>query len=591
MTFALQGLSASKGIAIGRLYVADRNVLNIYEYMVWPRLVEKEVARFEHAVNVAREQLKVIKRQIPEGTPTEVVAFIDSHLLMLEDALLASAPVELIRGRRCNAEWALKAQRDALMSVFEAMDDPYLRTRKDDIDHVVNRILRILVSQDKPARERGNDGFSGRIVLAEDVGPADLVLMAKQGMAALLTEHGGPNSHTAILARSLRIPTVVGLHNARQYVRDDDMVAVDGAHGVILVAPNERLLRQVKKNQRAIERDQVARKRLRQASAVTADGAYIALQANVELPQDIQAAVRVGADGIGLYRTEFLFMNRDRFPDEEEQYQTYVRVVKALTGKQVTIRTLDLGADKQVEGKWIGPSVTSNPALGLRAVRSCLKDPSLFRPQLCAILRASAFGPVRIIIPMVSCVQEVMQVNRVVAECRRELETRGQPFDKGVAIGAMVEVPAAALCADLLARHLDFLSIGTNDLIQYAIAIDRIDEDVNYLYDPLHPGILRLLQMTIRAGQRANIRVGMCGEMAGDTRYTRLLLGMGLKELSVQPNALLEIKQLITESHVEHLKHQVNRLMRMSRPSARAALLDEINRGPTLARDATANLS
>lgn len=578
MSFTLQGISAAKGIAIGKIYVADRGQMEIFEYTLWPHLVEKEVRRFTRAVEVVRDQLQAIKEQVPPESAADVAPFIDTHLLMLEDSAIATAPVELIRERCCNAEWALKAQRDALVSVFEAMDDPYLRTRKDDVDQVVNRVQRVLLNYDKPTHERGDGRLAGRVVFAHDLTPADMVLMQHQGVSALLTEYGGPNSHTAILARSLRIPAIVGLHNARQYLRDDELVVIDGRQGTVLVDPDERMHRHFRRRQRDIARHRAARNKLRRSPVVSADGLPINLQANVELPSDIEAATQVGAEGIGLYRTEFLFMNRESPPDEEEQYETYAGVVKALQGRVVTIRTLDLGADKSVDGGRPDAPMTSNPALGLRAVRLCLREPGLFKPQLRAILRASRHGPVRLMIPMLSCTQELRQVLQILDVCRRELKRQDIRFGESMSVGAMIEVPAAAVCADIFARHLDFLSVGTNDLIQYTIAIDRIDDEVNYLYDPLHPGVLRLIRTALKAGEKVGVPVAMCGEMAGDARYTRLLLGMGLKEFSVHPNSLLEIKQVIHVSDVGKLKRWAQRIIRTTDTSARTALLDKMNR-------------
>jgi len=577
MTFSLHGIGASKGIAIGKLHIVARGVVEVPEFTIKESEVEGEIKRFETAIEGARVDLGAIKSQIPPDTSVDIAAFIDTHLLMLNDAAITEAPVKHIREDGRNAEWALKLQRDALVTVFEAMDDSYLRTRKDDIDHVINAVQMRLLHTDGPIA-RPDASFAGKIVFADDLTPADTVLMQHQGVAALVTEFGGPNSHTAILARSLRIPAVVGLHNASPYLRDDDTVIIDGRQGVVLVDPDEKMVRHYKKRQRDIERIHTARRKLRYEPTVTSDGESIVLQANVELPADLETAVQVGAQGIGLYRTEYLFMNRDKPPDEEEQYQAYTEVVRAGEGAPVTIRTLDLGADKQVDGTRPGAPTTSNPALGLRAVRLCLKEPGLFRPQLRAILRASAHSPVRMMIPMLSTTSELAQVLDMVETCRRELDNERKPFDQAMPIGAMIEVPAAAICADIFARRLDFLSIGTNDLIQYTIAIDRVDDEVNYLYDPLHPAVLRLIQMTIRAGQQAGIPVAMCGEMAGDARYTRLLLGMGLKEFSVHPNALLEVKQVITESRVRESRRFSQRVMRVIKSTTRSALLEEMNR-------------
>ncbi len=577
MTFSLHGIGASKGIAVGKVHIVTRGLLEVPEYTLKKSEIDAEVKRFRKAIAGARADLGAIKDQIPPDTATDIAAFIDTHLLMLDDSAITKAPIKLIREEKRNAEWALKVQRDALVSVFEAMQDSYLRTRKDDIDHVVTAVQMRLMHTDTPV-SHVDGSFAGKIVFADDLTPADTVLMQHQGVVALVTEFGGPNSHTAILARSLRIPAVVGLHNVGPYLRETDTLIIDGRQGVVLVDPDEQMIRHYEKLQRQIERIHTARRKLRFAPTITSDGEPIVLQANVELPADLDAAVQVGAQGVGLYRTEYLFMNRAAPPDEEEQYQAYTEIGRAGEGSPVTIRTLDLGADKQVDGTRPGAPMTSNPALGLRAVRLCLKEPALFRPQLRAILRASAHGPVRMMIPMLSTTGELAQVFDLVKSCRQELDNEGQPYDDAMPIGAMIEVPAAAICADIFARELDFLSIGTNDLIQYTIAIDRVDDEVNYLYDPLHPAVLRLIQMTILAGEKMGIPVAMCGEMAGDARYTRLLLGMGLKEFSVHPNSLLEVKQVITESRVAESRKFTQRVMRVIKSTARSALLEEMNR-------------
>lgn len=580
MTIALTGVGASKGIATGEISIVARGQLEVLEYTVGESAIPHEVARFEQAVLQARETLQQIRDQFPSDTPDEVAEFMNVHLLMLDDSAITKAPITLITEKRCNAEWALKIQRDAVMDVFEAMDDPYLRTRKDDVDHVINQIQRALRSDEEAevgGPEPDETRLTNRIVFAEDLTPADAVLMHKQGIIAILTEFGGATSHTAILARSLGIPAVVGLHNAGAYIREGEPVIVDGREGVVLVEPDARIGRHYQKRRRDIARHAAARRRLRTAPGVTRDGQRIGIQANIELSTETKTARTNHADGVGLYRTESLYMNRRSPPDEEEQFDAYAEVVKAMRGSSVTIRTMDLGADKQVDGVRPGAPASSNPALGLRAVRLCLHEPNLFRPQLRAILRASALGPVRMMVPMLSNILEVEQVRRFIDEARLELDRRGQAYDTGIPIGAMIEVPAAALCADAFARELDFLSIGTNDLIQYTLAIDRVDDEVNYLYDPVHPAVLRLIRMTIRAGQHANVPVAMCGEMAGDARYTRLLLGMGLREFSVHPNAILEIKQIITESHVGQLTKLAQRVLAAGKASTRLALIEQMN--------------
>ncbi len=567
MPFSLHGIGVSRGYAIGRTYLLQRNQPEITEYTIPDAIVEDEVQRFLNGLNLARQQLRDIRLRIPATAPGDISTFIDTHLLMLEDASFTETPVKLIRSLKCNAEWALKMQRDSLVQVFEEMDDPYLRTRKDDVEHVVRRVQRILATED-PAylndpdySELTSTRLEGRIIVADDLTPADTILMQHQGVLAFVTEYGGPLSHTAILARSLGIPAVVGARNARTYLGHDEPVIVDGRQGVILVGLDERILRYYRHKQQEERRQQRELNKLKGKPAITRDGATIGLFANIELPEDAVAVRDVAADGVGLYRTEFLFMNRPDVPDEEEHLASYLHVIKILEGSPVTIRTADLGADKQVDGGRGGP-VCTNPALGLRAIRLCLKDLAMFRPQLRAILRASAYGPVRMMIPMLSSIQEVFQVLRLVAETKQELSERGLAFDERLPVGGMIEIPAAAVCATQFARYLDFLSIGTNDLIQYTLAIDRVDDEINYLYDPLHPAVLMLVRNTIRAGQRAGIPVSLCGEMAGDPRYTRLLLGLGLNQFSMHPTGLLEIKRIIQDSDVGELTDVVRRLLR-----------------------------
>lgn len=575
MSLALAGIGVSRGVAIGKVYLLERGEPEVVEYQIPSDLIDQEIERFRRALEVARTQLRDIRTRIPSSTPADINAFIDTYLLMLEDSTLTTVPEEVIRTRLCNAESALKLQLDRLVRVFDAMDDSYLRTRRDDIAHVVNRVLRILLHQDTH-NEDGDVSLRGRIVIADDLTPADTVLLQHQGIAAFVTEYGGPLSHTAIMARSLGIPAVVGVHRARQYLREGEQLIVDGREGAVLVSPDEHVLKHFRQRQRTERQYFAGLRKLKGETALTMDQQRILLQANIELPEDIKSVREVGADGVGLYRTEFLFMNRNTVPDEEEQLESYLSVVKALKDQPVTIRTLDLGADKQSGNGRTGPLPT-NPALGLRAIRLCLKDPALFRPQLRAILRASAHGQVRLMIPMLSNTQELFQLLHLVQDTRRELKRQGLKFDPNMPIGGMVEVPAAAISASMFARHLDFLSIGTNDLIQYTLAIDRIDDEVNYLYDPLHPSVLRLIHLTIKAGVRASIPVSMCGEMAGDCRYTRLLLGMGLREFSMHPSTLLEVKSIIKHSAISDLTRPARRILHSTHPEQTQRLLRRMN--------------
>jgi phosphotransferase system enzyme I (PtsI) len=565
MPIALSGIAVSKGIAIGKARVIQHGQLDIAEYVLPAEHIDDEVARFKHALEAARAQLRTIRNQIPEQTPSEIAAFIDTHLLMLQDEALSSAPIELIRSHQCNAEWALKLQQDALVQVFDAMEDPYLRTRRDDVEHVVRRVQQILLREEQQSGALESDKDEPRIILAVDLAPSDMVQLNSRHVAAIVTERGGPLSHTAILARSLGIPALVGVPHVHQYVHDDETLILDANNGSLLLNADATILKHYKARQRAAQRARRELYKLKDQNSLSHDGTAVTLHANIELSEDITALKRVGAAGVGLYRTEFLFMNRESPPDENEQYQSYRNALRRLKGLPLTIRSLDLGADKEIIP---GATACTNPALGLRAIRLCLKEPELFLPQLRAILRASAKGKVRLLIPMLTSVQELAQVLALIEQAKAELRREKKPFDPEIPIGAMIEVPAAAICADLFAARLDFLSIGTNDLMQYTLATDRIDETVNHLFDPLNPGVLRLIQGVIKAGRKAGIPVSMCGEMAGDTRYTRLLLAMGLREFSMPPASLLEVKQVVRQTDITKLQRKLSKLMASPNPAA-----------------------
>lgn len=576
MTHTLSGTPVSRGIVIGHAHRLEQGIAEALELSIPEENIRDEVARFKNAVRQARQQLRSIRNNIPTATRADISDFIDTHLLMLEDSMLTLAPVELIRTRRCNAEWALKAQRDALAQVFDEMDDPYLRTRKDDVDHVVNRIMRILLKLDTLDDKLENDDLKDSIVLAHDLTPAEMVLLQHQGIAGFVTESGGPLSHTAILARSLGIPAMTGTH-FNVSISEAETLVLDGNQGLLISQVDAETLKTYRRLQRQEQKRRTELNRLKDAAATTLDGIPVKLNANIELKEDVRAARRYRAEGIGLYRTEFLFMNRPDLPDEEEQYQHYAALIRSLKGIPLTIRTLDAGADK---GLYAFPrrEETTNPALGLRAIRLCLRHPELFHPQLRAILRASARGPVRLMIPMLSSGSELLATLAIIEEVKHDLAARGIAFDTDIPIGGMIEVPAAALSASLFARHLDFLSIGTNDLIQYTLAIDRVDDEVTYLYDTLHPAVLRLIQMTIDAGKSGQVPVSMCGEMAGEPRYTRLLLGMGLTDFSVPPTSLLEVKNVIIHTDVSQLDRPVRKLLACDVAEDIRQQLDAINR-------------
>ncbi|MDH3464580.1 MAG: phosphoenolpyruvate--protein phosphotransferase [Gammaproteobacteria bacterium] len=573
----LHGAGVGGGVAIGNAFVLFRDTPEVPNYVVPEAQLDAEVERFQAAIRVTRTKMRKIRKDIPPDAPSEITSFLDAHMLMLNDPVLSEDPIQTIRTEGLNAESALQRHADSLTEVFETMEDAYLRSKKTDIAQVVSRIQNELLTFGEEYDGRVPDGLDGQIVVTNDLTPSDAVALRHQKMSAFITNLGGPISHTAILARSLRIPTIVGLHGAIRYIRHRDPLIVDGHNGVIIVDPDKSTLKAYRDRQLQEQRLQTELVSLTSAAAVTSDGERISLFANIELPEDIGATKAVDAGGVGLYRTEYMYMNRAEPPGEEEQLAAYVRVVSGLQ-RPITIRTLDLGADKQVDGGRPGGHVTINPALGLRAVRLCLSNPALFRPQLRAILRASAHGPIEIMIPMVSSLDELDQVLDLIEEIKRELTRDGHEFNENVPVGGMIEVPAAAIAADLFARKLDFLSIGTNDLIQYTLAIDRVDDEVNYLYDPLHPSVLRLIQRVIEAGTNAEIPVSMCGEMAGDVRYTRLLLGLGLRIFSMDPTRVLEVKKTIRNSSIESVTTQTCAILAATDSTELRDLVERMNR-------------
>ena len=520
-----------------------------------------------------------IRQRIPTSTPAEIFEFIDTHSMMLEDGTLTDPPAKMISELKCNAEWALQAQRNRLASVFAAMDDPYLASRMDDIDQVVERIQKALSVHNGSAEGSQSRNYRGIILVANDLAPADLTLLHHKGIVGLILEHGGSSSHTAILARSLKIPTVMGVHHARQLLLEGEPLILDGKRGLVLAKPPRPARKHYRERIQLELALQNRLKKVRRLKAVTKDRQQVILQANVDLPSDLDHLKGSGADGVGLFRTEYLFMNRQSPPDEEEQYEAYASVIKAMHGRPVTIRTVDLGADKQVDGGRGGSPVAVNPALGLRAIRLCLREQKLFTPQLRALLRASQLGPLRILIPMLSNTHELFHVRGLIKTTIRELEQEGQTPSKEIKLGGMIEVPAAALSTRTFAKHLDFLSIGTNDLIQYTLAVDRVDDQVSYLYDPSHPAIIRLLRMIIDEAAEVSTPVSMCGEMAGDPNYTRLLLSMGLRDFSMPAAALPEVKHVIRRTDIGSLKSLARRLHRATNPVRITTLMRELNHG------------
>jgi phosphotransferase system enzyme I (PtsI) len=573
MSFTIHGLPVSSGIAIGHAHLISHTSLEVSHYILPHAMLQEEVARLDAALEKTRAELTSLHEIKPQYAAAEFDAFIDLHLMILQDEHISQAAREMILDEHCNAEWALKVQMDDLVLQFEAFEDSYLRERKTDVVQVVERILKTMGGQAGHTQPIFKQDMQP-IMVAHDVSPADLIQLKPQQFSGILTDLGGATSHTSIVARSLNKPCVVGLHHARELIKDGDMLIVDGAQGVVIVNPDKQILAEYKLRHSEIELERQKLRRLKTARASTLDGEAIELHANIELPSDLADVKENGASGIGLFRSEFLFLNRETLPDEEEQFHAYRTVAEGMKGLPVTIRTFDLGADKQLNG---AKRVASNPALGLRAIRLCLAEPQLFKTQLRALLRATAFGNIKILIPMLSGTAEINQTLNFIAAVKISLDIDGIAYNPDVQIGGMIEIPAAALSLDAFIKKLDFLSIGTNDLIQYTLAIDRTDDEVAHLYDPLHPAVLHLLSHVISGANKAGIPVSVCGEMAGELSYTRLLLGLGLRQFSMHPAQLLAIKQRVLTTSLPEIATLTQRLLRASDPMKIQDLLNKLN--------------
>jgi len=576
---SLAGSGVAHGIAIGRAHLLAPSELEVRQYTIERRDVLHEIGRLTSAFSVVHEELEELKSHIAPNAPSEVRAFLDLHRLILGDSLLAEAPRDLIRSRLINAEWALTIQLELLVKQFDAIDDEYLRGRSTDVRQVVERVVNALAGG-RPTRvaiTRKLAVGDRLILIAQDLAPADVLHLkdrADVDLAGFVTELGGPTSHTAILARSLGLPAVVGAEGARRVIEEGDLVVIDADLDAVIVNPSEDELTDFRQRMRDEGEHRVQLRKLRGRIARTSDGIAIELQANIELPEDARDALEAGADGIGLFRSEFLFMDRDELPTENEQYEAYAKVARAMKGKPVVIRTLDIGADKVLnetarESLGMGrgaPRPESNPALGLRAIRYCLAYPELFLTQLRAILRASEVGTVRILVPMLAHVHEVEQALAFVAQAKQQLRERKQKFDGRVQIGGMVEVPAAALSVPQLIKRLKFMSIGTNDLIQYTLAIDRADSSVAHLYDHLHPAVLGLISRTLKDCIKGKVPVSICGELAGELEMTELLLGMGLRQYSMHPAQILPIKERLFDLSTKDAARLSSRVLREADP-------------------------
>ncbi len=571
-SFVLFGISVSRGISIGRAHVVARAAMDAKHYLVPQEKVEAEVDRLQQAINAVQKELETIWSNLPQDAPVELGAFLDVHAMILADSMISKEPFNIIRTRRYNAEWALLTQIEALSAKFDHIEDPYLRERKADIQQVSERIIKVLTGTPTNYSSVLDESDSERIdmiVVAYDISPADMLQFRDDSFCGFVSEIGGRNSHAAIVARSIDTPAVFGLAGALSLIRQDDWLIVDADAGIVIVNPPPLVLDQyrAKKTAQAKARKKLAR--LKKTPTATIDGTPVELLANIEFPDDCTIALENGATGIGLFRSEFLFMGRSgnvsRIPSEDEQFEAYKKAVTLMKGRPVTIRTLDIGADKPIGTL---ESSTLNPALGKRAIRYCLAEPELFLSQLRAILRASAFGSVRLLVPMLVHAFEIDQTLALIEQAKTQLKTVNRKFDESIKVGAMVEVPAAILGLPMFISRLDFISIGTNDLIQYTLAIDRVDPEVAYLYNPLHPAILSMLSMTIRSADKAGIPVSVCGEMAGDPHLTRLLLGMGLREFSMHPAQLLNVKQAVLSSNLKILKSKVKKILALVEESA-----------------------
>lgn len=571
----LGGIAVSRGIAIGRAHLLMLSELEVRQYHIERGEVLHELTRLSTAFAEVREELETLAAGIGADAPGEVAAFLELHRLILDDETLAHGPRELIRNRLINAEWALTIQLEEVCRAFEAIEDDYLRERSTDIRQVVERVLRRLAGARPAAQSVPKARHEGErlVLIAHELAPADILHLKDRPdilLAGLVTELGGPTSHTAILARSLGLPALVGVAGVRDAVTEGEEVVIDADAGELIFAPAPEELVAFRRRLRGQAETRTRLRKLKGRIARTTDGIAIDLLANIEMPEDARDALEAGADGIGLFRSEFLFMNRDALPSEDEQFEAYAKVARVMKGKPVVIRTLDIGADKVLTrearaGLGINagePSAESNPALGLRAIRYCLAYPELFLTQLRAILRASAVGHVKILVPMLAHMHEVEQALAFIARAKHDLKERKQKYDARVAVGGMVEVPAAALSLPAFTRRLKFLSIGTNDLIQYTLAIDRADSSVAHLYDHLHPAVLRLINTTIRVGARSRLPVSVCGELAGEIAVTPLLLGMGLKQFSMHPAQIPAVKERVMELSAADTRRFAARVLR-----------------------------
>lgn len=570
-SFIIHGLAVASGIAIGKANLLTNALMEVHYYKIPNSLINDEIQRIHQAIDTVKKDLINIKKDLQKKSSDNFETFIDIHLTMLEDSNFSINPQQIIKKENCNAEWAVKTQLNNLLSKFEVIEDTYIKERKQDVTQVAERIIKALMGHQKEIIDKKDQCD---VLIAHDISPADALQFKKNRFTSFITEHGGTNSHTAILARGLNIPSIVGVKNARKLINNNDNIIVDGNNGVIIINPDKKILNEYEHKKNQWENENKKLKKIKDIPSITLDDQHISLMANIEDLSDVKSVKDSNASGIGLFRTEFLFMNRKKLPDEQEQFETYRSIARSMRNKTIVIRTLDSGADKTTAAD---KEQAANPALGLRAIRLCLSQPHLFITQLRAILRASNYGNIRILIPMLSSLGELKQAKLLLKRAKDSLKTEKIKFNDKILVGGMIEIPAVAINADAFAEELDFLSIGTNDLIQYTLAIDRTDDSVSHLYNSVHPAILKLIVNTINAAKKFKKDVSICGEMAGDPKLTKLFIGMGLKNFSMHPSSILRVKKEILESDSLKLKKQSNKVLKINDSEKIETLINRIN--------------
>lgn len=568
--FTISGISVSPGIAIGKAVILSHTLNEVEAKNISFSQIKSEISKFNNALIKAENELLKIKKDLLISQMGSFTSFIDIHLSILRDEKISKNTIDIIHSNLCSAEWALKLQADEIIRKFEKISNPYIQERKHDVMQVCENIAKYIVGSNQKISQKKNNS----ILVAHDISPADALKFKSTNFISFVTDMGGPTSHTAILARSINIPSIVGIQNAKKLIKNDDVLIVDGDSSTIIINPNSNVLHDYFLRKNHWDTEQKKLLTLAKIKSKTLDKKNIQLLANIEDEADIKSIFSKNADGVGLFRTEFIFMSKGKMLSENEQFVIYKRLASNLKNKELIIRTLDSGADKVINN----PNTESqNPALGLRAIRLCLAEPDIFITQIKAILRASIFGRVKILIPMLSSINELNQAKWLIKRAKNLLDAEDKKYDKNILIGGMIEIPAAAIHIDTFAKQLDFLSIGTNDLIQYTLAVDRTDDSVSHLYNSIHPAILKLIHNTINAGKKFNIPVSLCGEMAGEERYTKLLLGMGLHIFSMHPASILRVKKKIIETNCKKNTQIINKILKSDQQSEIETLVSKLN--------------